>query len=386
MRSLGLTLLASLPLLALPDLAFAGSITAQGNVTALDDINLIPSIRGSALFDEAFNGEIPHDQYPGMTFQVGMLNEMLPGVTAEGEVPEPAYTSPGVHFPYPIAGGGVQQGYVLLSGGAVIFTDPDITQVGMTMGGSAASYITVWDQDGMLLGQVTWTPDEGDSAFVGVDTGGVPIGLLVVGSDDVFGGVPYDDLGAAARTDTWVWGANQPCADDTQCLDDGWSCTGHTCNAGACSYAYTTDPCDDDDACTELDTCAEGLCAGTVIDCMDTNVCTFDTCDIRTGCEHTDIEGCCLSDEDCPDGGTCLVGSNTCVGGNPETSSDSGGDTTTTTSGGDEVGTTETSSTSAGATDEGGCSCTTESGAPLGSAALALLALWGVRRRRAGEL
>lgn len=385
MRSLGLTLplLASLTLLALPGLAAAGTITTQGSVTALDDINQIPSIRGSALFDEMFNGNVPVDQYPGMTFQVGMLVDMLPGVTAEGEVPDPAYTSPGVHFPYPIAGSGVQQGYVLLSGGAVTFTDPDITQVGMTMGGSAPSYITVWDANGMLLGQVTWTPEEGDAAFVGVDTGGVPIGLLVVGSDDVFGGVPYDDLGAAARTDTWVWGANQPCGDDTQCLDDGWSCTAAICNAGACSYSFTTDPCDDDDACTEMDTCAEGLCAGTLINCMDTNVCTFDTCDIRTGCEHTPIEGCCLTDEDCPNGGTCLVGSNTCIGGDPEeTSSDTSNDTTTTSSGGDEVGTSETSSTSAGTSDEGGCSCSADAGAPLGSAALALLALWGVRRRR----
>lgn len=388
MRSLGLALplLASLALLAAPRPAWAGTITAQGNVAALDDIGQMPSIVGSALFDEMFNGVVPPDQYPGMTFLTGELTMMLPGVTAEGEVPDPTYTSPGIHFPYPIAGGGVQQGFILTSGGAVTFADPGITQFGMTVGGSATTYITVWDQNGMLLGQVTWEPSEGDAAFVGVDTGGVPIGLLAVGSDDVWGGVAYDDLGAAARSDTWMWGTSAPCQSETECLDDGWSCTAHACNAGACAYSNTTEPCDDADACTELDTCAEAQCIGTVVDCMDTNVCSFDSCDPELGCQNDPIEGCCLSDEDCPEGATCLVGSNTCVGGPPEdTGADTSGDTTTTTSGGDTTETDSGEETGAGASDDGGgCKCSTDADDRERAAwsALGLLALLGLRRRR----
>ncbi|MFV8751639.1 MYXO-CTERM sorting domain-containing protein [Nannocystaceae bacterium ST9] len=365
----------------LTSVAWAGTVTVQGNVTALDDVTQIPSVVGSALFDEQFSGEIPVDQYPGMTFGVGEFAMILPGVMEVGEVPDPMYTSPGVFFPAPIPGGGVQQGYILLSGAAVTFADP-ITQVGMTVGWSSTLYLTVWDQSGVMIGQITWEPEDGDATFLGVDTNGVPIGMLTVGNDDIWAGVAYDDLGPAARSDTWIWGVGAPCQTEADCLDDTWPCTAHECVDGACNYPLTTEPCDDTNACTDVDTCSEGVCAGTQIECADTSICTFDSCDPRVGCSNEPIEGCCLSDEDCPEGQTCLVGSNTCLGGPGDGDGDS---TTTTTTGGTDTGEdTGTGDETGPAVDEGdkGCGCST--GAGGGGVALGLLALvvlGGVRRR-----
>lgn len=359
--------------------AQAGTITAQGNVVALDDISQIPSVSGSALFDERFNGMIPLDQYAaeGLTFHVGELGMILPGVMAIGEVPEPSYTSPGVYFPDPIAGGGVQQGSILYSGGAVTFADP-ITQFGLTAGGSSAVHITVWDQAGTLIGQVSWAPEEMDAAFVGIDTLGVPIGMLAVGNDDVFGGAEYDNLGIAAHSDNWLWGVAAPCQSEAECFDDGWSCTAHSCDAGSCNYPPTAEPCDDADACTQTDTCSEGACIGVAVDCSDGNVCTFDSCDAERGCSNTVIDGCCLSDDDCPEGSTCLLGSNTCVGGPPPPPP---GDGDPDSEEGDED--TETGDETGPAADEtGGCGCTTEqrgSGALLGLLGWILFAAVGRR-------
>jgi MYXO-CTERM domain-containing protein len=383
-RPLTIALAAPLTYLALTGVAAAGTITASGDVTALDDISQLPSIVGSALFDEEFQGEIPLDQYAaaGLTLNTGELGMILPGVMEVGEVGPPMYTAPGVHFPYPIAGGGVQYGNIILSGGAATFADP-ITQFGLTAGGSGPLYITVWDQMGVMIGQVAWVPEDGEAAFVGVDTMGVPIGLLTVGNDDIFAGEEYDVLGAAARSDSWIWGLGAPCLNEDDCFDDTWSCTARACVDSACSYSFTTEPCDDGNACTDTDICAEGLCAGVEIDCADTNVCTFDSCDPSSGCSNNPIEGCCLSDEDCPEeGSTCIISSNTCTEPPPPPPPpppDETGDT-----GAGDGGDTGTGETGAAAEDGGGgCGCTTEErggGALLGL--LGLVLLGGVQRRR----
>lgn len=378
-RTLSISLTAVPVYLALTGVASAGTITAQGNVTALDDITQVTSITGSALFDEMFQGIIPEDQYPGMTFHTGMFAEINPLVMEMGEVPDPRWTSPGVHFPDPIAGGGVQQGYICQAGGAVTFADP-VTQFGLTAGGSHPLYITAWDATGVIIGQVTWQPEEGDSAFVGIDTMGVPIALLTVGNDDIVAGEPYDDMGAFAQSDNWMWGVAAPCVADTDCFDDNWSCIAHACTDGACNYSYTTEPCDDADACTETDTCAEGLCGGSTINCADTDICTFDSCDVQDGCTNEPIELCCYTDEDCPENYTCVISSNTCdelpppPPPPPPDETDSGGEES---GGGSET-------TGAAAEDGGGgCSCSTRNrgggGALLG---LLFLSLFGVRRRQ----
>src|SRR5690606_19375270 len=221
--------------------------------------------------------------------------------------------------------------------------------------------------------------EEIEAAFVGIDTMGVPIGLLTVGNDNLFEGAEYDDQGAAANSDNWIWGVAAPCRSDDECFNDGWSCTGHACDAGACSYALTTEPCDDGDACTEIDTCAEGLCVGTTVQCSDGNVCTFDSCDSDRGCSNAPIDGCCLSNEDCPDGGICLLGSNTCVGGPPPPPPGDGDGDPDPDEGGQD---TETGDEAGPAAEGGGCGCTTQergSGALLGLLGLALL---GTTRRR----
>jgi MYXO-CTERM domain-containing protein len=378
LRTLSIPLTAIPIYLALQSVALAGEITAQGTVTALDDITQINSITGSALFDEMFQGIIPPDQYPGMTFYSGEFGTDIPMIMEMGEVPEPRWTSPGVHFPDPIAGGGVQQGYICQAGGAMSFADP-ITQFGLTAGGSAPLYITAWDANFVIIGQVTWQPMEGDSAFVGIDTMGVPIGFLTVGNDDIFAGMPFDDMGAFAQSDSWMWGVAAPCVDDTDCFDDNWSCIAHACNAGACTYTNTTEPCDDDDACTENDTCVDGLCTTTPVNCIDDDICTVHACDDRTGCYQTPVEGCCYTDEDCEEGFECVVSSNTCTPLPPPPPPPPPDETDD----GSEESESESETTGA-ATDEGGggCACSTQSRGSGGLLGLFAFVLLGAMRRR----
>ncbi len=69
-------------------------------------------------------------------------------------------------------------------------------------------------------------------------------------------------------------------------------------------------PCDDDDACTENETCNGGLCVVVLVDCDDGDACTDDSCDPATGCVHTAIPNCipgCQSDADCDDGDACTA-------------------------------------------------------------------------------
>ncbi len=51
-------------------------------------------------------------------------------------------------------------------------------------------------------------------------------------------------------------------------------------------------PCDDESACTVSDTCREGVCMGTPIDCDDHDACTQDACDPARGCVYTALPGC----------------------------------------------------------------------------------------------
>jgi MYXO-CTERM domain-containing protein len=367
--------------------AWAGTITAQGNVTALDDVTQIPSVAGFALFDEATSGDVPLDLYAGvgLTMHAAEINSILPGVMVEGSTINPIYVKPGALFPDPIAGGGVTLGSVVFYAGAMTFSEP-VTQFGLTAGGSSVQYITVWDQDGVLLGQVTWEPEEEDAAFVGIDTMGVPIGLLVYGNDDLWNGEDYVVTGSGSSSDTWIWGLGVPCETAADCLDDSGPCTDFECNEGVCAYPKTTEPCDDFDACTDVDTCSEGMCIGVSISCVDANACTLDTCDPVDGCMNTAIEECCLTDEDCPEGDVCLVGSNTCIGGPPEppmTTDDGEGDESET---GEPASETETGSETGPAADDsgGGCGCSSDErggGALFGLLGLALLGISLTRRR-----
>jgi len=65
--------------------------------------------------------------------------------------------------------------------------------------------------------------------------------------------------------------------------------------------------CDDGNACTENDICANSECDGDVISCGDDNSCTTDSCSPDTGCVYTPISPCCGNGvkeggEQCDDG------------------------------------------------------------------------------------
>src|SRR5262245_45398609 len=97
---------------------------------------------------------------------------------------------------------------------------------------------------------------------------------------------------------------NSPCASNV-CR------TGMRCNgAGVCGGgAVNTAPCDDGNACTTADTCANGTCVGgPAPNCDDGNVCTTDSCDPASGCVSTP------NTLPCDDGMFCTI-NDTCSGG-----------------------------------------------------------------------
>lgn len=313
--------------------AQAGSITAQGNVTALTDLGQMGPLTGTADYDEGpNNGDVPLGVYTaqGITFFTGALSQILPGVVTPGNASTPQYFSGQNFFPAPIGGSGVQAAQTGAFGGAVMFT-ADTTKFGLTASRNGNQFITVWDKAGKMIGQVNWVPAN-DASFVGVDTKGVPIGLLTYGNDDLWNGGTYDIGGPTIISDHWVWISNKPgCVNDAAC-DDKNACNGaETCQAGkcvagvapvckddnvctddscdpalGCAFADNVAPCDDKDACTSDSICAAGVCGGGgAVDCADDNACTLDTCDMVNGCSHDPIADCCLEDADCQPGELC---------------------------------------------------------------------------------
>ena len=67
-------------------------------------------------------------------------------------------------------------------------------------------------------------------------------------------------------------------------------------------------PCDDDNACTENDTCSGGACDGTPVDADDGNECTDDSCDPATGAVHTPNADPCDDGDACTEGDLCSGG------------------------------------------------------------------------------
>ena len=101
------------------------------------------------------------------------------------------------------------------------------------------------------------------------------------------------------------------CDVDTDCDDDN-ACTADVCDPDtkACLYEHAEGSCDDLNPCTQGDTCAEGLCQGAPVLCIDGDPCTDDSCDLATGdcvaerrvCEDEDpctIDSCDPSSGDC---------------------------------------------------------------------------------------
>jgi len=124
---------------------------------------------------------------------------------------------------------------------------------------------------------------------------------------------PCDDGDACTTNDaclgnTCVPGAPLLCNDNNPCTDDA-------CDAGTgCTTTNNTAPCSDKNLCTLNDQCKDGGCAGTsTLDCDDGNVCTDDSCDAVSGCDHLDNVAPCEDGNDCSEGDLCTEG--LCVGG-----------------------------------------------------------------------
>ena len=192
---------------------YASSITAVGGVAALTNINQIGTVLGSADWNTTTSTTaseaVPLDEYAsgGMTLHTGDFSSILPGIASSGSAVDPNATAiPDFinYFVSPIAGGGSTSGAVNVDGGVASF-DQTVTQFGLTFSDVGPQYVTAWDTSGGLIGQVEWTPTD-DSAFVGIDTLGVPIGLIAVGNDDLYSGATYDVTGPIIATDDWTWG------------------------------------------------------------------------------------------------------------------------------------------------------------------------------------
>ena len=74
------------------------------------------------------------------------------------------------------------------------------------------------------------------------------------------------------------------CTSNADCTDD-------TCVNTQCTHSFNTNPCNDNNACTTGEVCANGACGGgTPTDCNDHDACTTDTCNTQTGaCGHTAV-------------------------------------------------------------------------------------------------
>jgi uncharacterized repeat protein (TIGR01451 family) len=123
--------------------------------------------------------------------------------------------------------------------------------------------------------------------------------------------------------------------DDGTCEADGNLCTTDACDSGVCVQGGEVDPndnnpctddscdpdtgvhndpntasCDDGNACTSGDVCAEGACvSGGAVDPNDNNACTDDSCDPGTGVHNDPNTNPCDDGNACTSGDACGGGS-----------------------------------------------------------------------------
>lgn len=75
------------------------------------------------------------------------------------------------------------------------------------------------------------------------------------------------------------------CTSNNPCID------GSCIPATGCHYANNNaNSCEDGNMCNGQESCSNGVCmSGVPLDCNDTNMCTNDTCNAATGCQHTAV-------------------------------------------------------------------------------------------------
>jgi hypothetical protein len=110
-------------------------------------------------------------------------------------------------------------------------------------------------------------------------------------------------LGDSCADGECGWGALLNCDDENPCTTD-------TCDPGAgCTHKLNTAPCDDKDVCTTGDYCHLGSCISSgALTCDDQNPCTADSCDPDNGCQFTPIDVECDDLNPCTEGDHCLNG------------------------------------------------------------------------------
>ena len=296
--------------------AEAGTITKFGAVNALTNINQMISITGTAGFDEGpVSGGVPANTYVplGMLFRTGLLTTILPGCSTLGSASIPSYST-GAYFPAPIAGGATANAVFNFHAGVVTFSVP-VTQVGLTAGKNGSQFLTAWSQSGVMIGQVNWVPSN-DAAFVGIDTLGVPVGMVAYGNDDLWNGATYDVGGLTIIADNWVWGPGG-CVNNAGCNDSN-PCTDDVCTMSQCFHTNNAVACNDNNACTTNDVCQGGACGGAPVVCAPLDACHLGVCDAVTGmCSNpAKPDGDPCDDNDaCTQMDACQAG--TCTGANP---------------------------------------------------------------------
>ncbi|MFH1531566.1 MAG: hypothetical protein ABIK09_12630 [Pseudomonadota bacterium] len=112
---------------------------------------------------------------------------------------------------------------------------------------------------------------------------------IVAGCLNVPNTAPCNDGNACTANEVC---ANEACGGGVPivCLDEN-PCTDDACAPSiGCVFTANTVPCTDGDACTDGDLCADSACVpGGDLDCDDANVCTDDACAPASGCTHDPV-------------------------------------------------------------------------------------------------
>lgn len=126
---------------------------------------------------------------------------------------------------------------------------------------------------------------------------------------------PCDDdnpctIGDACKSGQCAPGSPKTCATDGGCAVGACSPVD-----GKCKFADAADGtlCNDGNACSGSDACKNGLCVGKPVVCDDTNPCTEDACDPKSGCTHIAAGGGCDMDDNACTADQCIDGA--CVAG-----------------------------------------------------------------------
>ena len=125
-------------------------------------------------------------------------------------------------------------------------------------------------------------------------------------------GILCNDNNECTQNDTCdngiCFGIGVDCNPNTQCAN-------YTCNhyTGNCDIMHIIGSCDDGLECTENDTCINGECVGITKNCNDGNICTTNLCNITTGeCYSVNNNLPCDDNNMCTTGDTCINGN--CTG------------------------------------------------------------------------